>query len=529
MSQAIAQARPSVSTTGRLPWALLACVGVTIAYVLGNIWLYDSIVRLISSSANPRFAIFILLVTVTGQALAILQAVRLSQEAHLIERLRRAMAGKRGAPLDIQRSALGQVLSHEGASGDVSELFGPLRADREGRGSEDPADSAARFHLYELATARRLVLPGHIANTLIGLGLFGTFLGLIVTLKDVASLISIIASSSDGDSAATMSRFFTQMSGPLAGMGEAFVASLFGLGGSMVNGLQMLALRRLQVGTVSQAGSTYRAVSDSVTGGVRVDAGGATVDDRLARLQIEAIGGLRQDLAKQTEAILLASSKMRLASDAMQAMSALAEKRLGSDETRAQVEKVAASMAHRLETVARKFDDLQVAQNLLAAAAQSGAGALADINLQAKFIADHNSQAVRELAGLRGTLVDAAAQARDHVTQMHAELRTGLQRDLAGVVAAVGESTRELREQTALASQLGGHAMETNLMLQALDGGLGEIAARFQPQVVEMIARLDAGSQGESLTTKHEMAQINRKLDDLSDDLIRRAQHSRDR
>ncbi|RZS52896.1 hypothetical protein [Sphaerotilus mobilis] len=528
MSHVNVRNRPSIAPGVRRPWALLACVGITVAYVLGNVALYDSIVQLINSSSNPRFAIFILLVTVVGQVLAIYQAIRFGRESGVIAAIRGGMAGKRGAPLDIQRSALGQLLSQSGADADVVDLFGPLRADREGRGGEDRASVLARFRVYQQASARRLVLPGHIANTLIGLGLFGTFLGLIVTLKEVASLISIIAVTGEGDSAATMTRFFTQMSGPLAGMGEAFVASLLGLGGSMVNGLQMLALRRLQSGAVAEAEETYHAVAEAVTGGgSRVDVGGSGTDERLARLQIEAITGLRQDLSKQTEAILLASSKMRLASEAMQTMSALAEKRLGSDETRAQVEKVAASVAQRLETVARKFDDLQVAQNMLAAAAQTSAGSLADINLQAKFIADHNSQAVRELAGLRGTLVDAAAQARDHVTQMHAELRMGLQRDLASVVAAMAESSRELRDQTVLIGQVGAHAHETNLTLQTLDGGMRDLAGRIQPQLVEMVARLDASAQAESLATKYELSDVNRKLDALADDLTRRSSQGR--
>ncbi len=528
MSQVSTQVPSSTATRVGAPWALLACIGITAAYLLGNVWLYESVVQLISSSSNPRFAIFILLVTVVGQSLAIFQAVRLSRESGLIERLRIAMLLKRGAPLDIQRSALGQVLTQERSSAEVWALFGPLRTERESRGTDDRAAALDRLHVYELASARRLILPGHIANTLIGLGLFGTFLGLIVTLKEVASLISIIAVAGDGDSAATMNRFFTQMSGPLGGMGEAFVASLLGLGGSMVNGLQMLALRRLQSGAATQAVATYHAIAESVTGHVaRVEEVDASPDDRQARQQIDAITGLRQDLAKQTEAILLAAAKMRLASDSMLTMATLAEKRLGSDETRAQVEKVAAVISQRLETMSRKFDDIQVAQNAVASAIQAGAGALTDINLQAKFIADHNGQAVREMAGLRSTLVEASVQARDNVTQMHAELRSAMQRDLATVVSAVNDANRDVREQNVLLGQVGAHAHETNLALQSLDGGMRELAGRIQPQLVEMVARLDAVSQAESMATKYELSDLNRKFDELSSDLLRKSSQGR--
>lgn len=528
MSQVHTQARSSTAREGASSWALVACIGITVAFLLTNVWLYDSVVQLIGSSSNPRFAIFMLAVTVVGQGLAIYQALLLSQESGLVQRLRQAVQLKRGAPLDIQRSALGQFLTQERATAEISALFDPLRTGRDSRSADDRAADLRRLQAYEVASARRLVLPGHIANTLIGLGLFGTFLGLIVTLKDVASLIGVIAVAGDGDSAATMNRFFTQMSGPLGGMGQAFVASLLGLGGSMVNGLQILALRRLQVSAVAQTGAAFHVVVDALGGHEPfLDELEATRDDRMTRLQVEAITSLRQDLAKQTEAILLAASKMRLASDSMQAMAAVAEKRLGSDETRAQVEKVAAVIAQRLETMSRKFDDIQVAQNSLAAAVQTGAGALDDIKLQAKFIADHNGQAVREMAGLRSALVDASVQARDNVTQMHAELRAALQRDLATVVSAVGDANRDMREQNVLLGQIGGHAHETNLALQSLDGGLRDLSVRVQPQVVELVARLEAAGQADSMATKYELADLHRKFDEMSIELLRQTSERR--
>mgnify|MGYP001336730710 CR=1 FL=1 len=208
-------------------------------------------------------------------------------------------------------------------------------------------------------------------------------------------------------------------------------------------------------------------------------------------------------------------------------MAAVAAKRLGSDETRAQVEKVAAVIAQRLETMSRKFDDIQVAQNSLAAAVQTGAGALDDIKLQAKFIADHNGQAVREMAGLRSALVDASVQARDNVTQMHAELRAALQRDLATVVSAVGDANRDMREQNVLLGQIGGHAHETNLALQSLDGGLRDLSVRVQPQVVELVARLEAAGQADSMATKYELADLHRKFDEMSIELLRQTSERR--
>ncbi|MDP4300998.1 coiled-coil domain-containing protein [Leptothrix discophora] len=505
------------------PWSLVACVAVTVAYLIGMVWLFDRIVALVNGSANPAFAIFILVMTCLGQGLAIVHAVRLAADSKAMRDLRGAMVDKAGSPFDIQRTALGHALARSGIGRDVLQLFGVLRAERSRGDGLDAEILSTKVHEFELAVGRRTLVPGHIASTLIGLGLFGTFLGLIVTLKEVASLIGLFSGVGNADSADTMSRFFLQMSGPLGGMGEAFVASLFGLGGSMVNSLQMLTLRRLQAETVATAEKTFLQVAELLHGRpARQDGGGnGVVDTRLARLQLEEISGLRSDLSRQTEAILVAASKMRLASDAMQAMSALAEKRLGSDETRAHIEKVASVVAQRLETMARKFDDLQLSQNQVAAAIQSGSGTLADIAMQAKFIADHNNSAVRELVSVRDAIGESADQSRQHLTKTHAELRAAMHQDLAALLAGVGETSRELREQTMLIGGLGANTLETNLTLHALDGRLRELAERIQPQLVEMIARLEASSQNDTLAARYELSGLNRKLDDLSEELLR--------
>jgi len=89
----------------------------------------------------------------------------------------------------------------------------------------------------------------YLVGLLIGLGLLGTFIGLLETLiraGDVLDLIGRGTSSQGGGDAVTgmFSQMVTALRGPLTAMGTAFSASMFGLAGSLIAGLMVLLLRR---------------------------------------------------------------------------------------------------------------------------------------------------------------------------------------------------------------------------------------------------------------------------------------------
>ena len=82
----------------------------------------------------------------------------------------------------------------------------------------------------------------YITNTLIFLGLLGTFWGLIVTVGGFAELLINI----DFDSELILQEMQLGMAGPLSGMATAFTSSLLGLGGSLVVGFLGLQLQFAQ-------------------------------------------------------------------------------------------------------------------------------------------------------------------------------------------------------------------------------------------------------------------------------------------
>ena len=82
----------------------------------------------------------------------------------------------------------------------------------------------------------------YITNTLIFLGLLGTFWGLVMTVGGFAELLNGI-NFEDMDSLATLQ---AGMAKPLSGMATAFTSSLMGLGGSLIVGFLAMQVQMAQ-------------------------------------------------------------------------------------------------------------------------------------------------------------------------------------------------------------------------------------------------------------------------------------------
>lgn len=88
-----------------------------------------------------------------------------------------------------------------------------------------------------------LSLPNLLSGSLVGLGLVGTFIGLLQTLDELSGVFAALGGSSGSDSGAMFSTMIVKLQGPMQGMGTAFVASLYGLLGSLVIGLTVSSVK----------------------------------------------------------------------------------------------------------------------------------------------------------------------------------------------------------------------------------------------------------------------------------------------
>lgn len=91
-----------------------------------------------------------------------------------------------------------------------------------------------------------LSFPNFLSGSLVGLGLVGTFIGLLGALGDIADLISGLSAMNNpnGNMLEMFSQLIKQLQNPMKSMATAFVASLFGLVGSMTLGFMLIAQRK---------------------------------------------------------------------------------------------------------------------------------------------------------------------------------------------------------------------------------------------------------------------------------------------
>jgi hypothetical protein len=119
---------------------------------------------------------------------------------------------------------------------DTTRLAGVMRLfkDRfhEALGSRDAAVREEVIDAFETMLHMRARMAEYMAGLLIGLGLLGTFLGLMETMGSIGGVLATLNGPGGADPGAMMEG----LSKPLSGMSSAFSASLLGLLGSLLMG-----------------------------------------------------------------------------------------------------------------------------------------------------------------------------------------------------------------------------------------------------------------------------------------------------
>lgn len=139
---------------------------------------------------------------------------------------------------------------HEGPSRQnlSQELISQLKVINSGERLTHPKRNAIQNELEKLEQTleSRLELGNYMVGLMIALGLLGTFIGLLETLVGVGNLIGNFADMGAEGMEESFRNLIGSLKSPLAAMGIAFSASMFGLVGSLVLGLMLLAVRSTQ-------------------------------------------------------------------------------------------------------------------------------------------------------------------------------------------------------------------------------------------------------------------------------------------
>ncbi|WP_371156462.1 biopolymer transporter ExbB [Jannaschia sp. 2305UL9-9] len=203
-------------------------------------------------------------------------------------------------------------------------LLAPLAALLRSRSARSQISASSSRSILDSVGARMEEardITRYIVNTLIFLGLLGTFWGLATTVPAVVDTIRSLNPENGEGGVAVFGRLIGGLESQLAGMGTAFASSLLGLAGSLVVGLLELFAGHGQ-------NRFYREMEDWLSSITRVglvgDSGEETIDQySLAAVldhmnyQMESL----QDMFQKAEAgRLAADSKLATLSEAVTAM-----------------------------------------------------------------------------------------------------------------------------------------------------------------------------------------------------------------
>lgn len=236
----------------RLLWPVILVVAS------GAVFFADAIVDTIVSTPHPAlvYAIF-------GVCLVAIGAAMLALQQYLYE----TKLARHWLALSDEMRAI------ELQKGIGKSVYAPVYHLLAGQTTMTP-DTRQAAVTAELETAgysleSRLELPNFLGGALVGLGLVGTFVGLLGTLEDLSKVFSALVNS--GSSTMSPTQMFSDMvsklQAPMRGMGTAFVASLYGLLGSLIVTLMLVSARK----TGSAASRQVQTVVRQLGYGARLD------------------------------------------------------------------------------------------------------------------------------------------------------------------------------------------------------------------------------------------------------------------
>jgi hypothetical protein len=165
-------------------------------------------------------------------------------------------------------------------------------------------------------------LSQFLVGLMVGLGLLGTFVGLLETLIATSELIGTIAkgvgggagaASSSGGMEAEFAHIVGGLQKPLESMGTAFSASMFGLIGSIVLGFQMVVVRKAAATLVDNVREEVLSLAEKTTVNANVEITERFLATLLAdvleqhRQSEERLAGISRQIAELTPAVTQAA------------------------------------------------------------------------------------------------------------------------------------------------------------------------------------------------------------------------------
>lgn len=228
-------------------------IEVTVPFLLlllGAVFYSDAIRATILRNPHPQINYTIFFIIIVGGLLIIRSSFGLMYEAKVLKEFIAAIRS------DTDLATLQEMaINYEG---DIAYVLRMMAASG-GRAISHQEQTAIEHELAKASSrlSRRNALPQYLSGLLVGMGLLGTFIGLLSTLNDISALIGSFADldMNTANPIVVFRNMIERMKAPMQSMGIAFSASLFGLLGSIVLGLMMVAIKRFQSDILSTLSS----------------------------------------------------------------------------------------------------------------------------------------------------------------------------------------------------------------------------------------------------------------------------------
>ena len=215
-------------------------IGVPVALVfLGALVFWDAIISTVEGNPHPQINYIIFLLVAAGCYQMLAHVRRINQEGSLFRQYR-LMVDSGATEEQLQLAILEMSKKHDVVS--LIELIQGLRG--KALTSVQHAAIESEMERFSARQTRRLMMSQFMGGMMVGMGLLGTFIGLLGALAEIGKLIgSFNLGAGMIDPVAAISELVARLTAPMQAMGVAFSASLFGVLGSLIMGALMVAVR----------------------------------------------------------------------------------------------------------------------------------------------------------------------------------------------------------------------------------------------------------------------------------------------
>lgn len=218
--------------------------------LLSAVFYREAIIKTIVSNPHPQINYLIFIIILAGGALILTSIKKLMKEARQLSDFTAAQRA------GMEKEALQKMAFNSDA--DIAYVL-RMVAVSSGRSMSHQEQIALENELHKTGSRlnSRNAIPQFLGGLLVGMGLLGTFIGLLATLDDIATLISSFGSldMKTADPIAVFAQMVKLMEAPMHSMGIAFSASMYGLLGSIIIGFMMVSVRKCMGEIMSILGS----------------------------------------------------------------------------------------------------------------------------------------------------------------------------------------------------------------------------------------------------------------------------------